>query len=49
MTAISENKSLAKMSLVALFGKLQEHELELTWSEQHEDVEKKHKNISLKT
>jgi len=48
VTTISEKKRLAKMSLVALFGKLQEHELELSQLEQHEEVEKKHKTISLK-
>lgn len=36
------------MSLAALFGKLQEHEIELARLEQHEEVVKKHKNISLK-
>ncbi|KAF1894405.1 hypothetical protein Lal_00027102 [Lupinus albus] len=37
------------MSLAALFGKLQEHELELSQFDQHEEQEKKKKkNISLK-
>ncbi|KAF1862464.1 hypothetical protein Lal_00026998 [Lupinus albus] len=37
------------MSLVALFGKMQEHELELSQLDQHEEQEKKKKkNISLK-
>ncbi|KAF1864711.1 hypothetical protein Lal_00032031 [Lupinus albus] len=48
VTAISKKKSLSKMSLAALFGKLQEHELELTQLDQHEEQEKKKKNISLK-
>ena len=48
VTAISEKKSLSNMSLAALFGKLQEHEIELARLEQHEEVVKKHKNISLK-
>ncbi|KAF1893088.1 hypothetical protein Lal_00011161 [Lupinus albus] len=48
VTSISEKKSLSKMSLAALFGKLQEHELELSQLDQHEELEKKKKNISLK-
>ncbi|KAF1895936.1 hypothetical protein Lal_00033941 [Lupinus albus] len=36
------------MSLAVLFGKLQEHELELSQLYQHEELEKKKKNISLK-
>ncbi|KAF1861405.1 hypothetical protein Lal_00025711 [Lupinus albus] len=46
VTAISEKKSHSKMSLAALFGKLQERELELSQLDQHEELEKK--NISLK-
>ncbi|KAF1866156.1 hypothetical protein Lal_00031460 [Lupinus albus] len=46
--SIFGKKSLSKMSLAALFGKLQEHELELSQLEQHEEQEKKKKNISLK-
>lgn len=49
VTAISEKKSLSKMSLSALFGKLQEHEIELGRLEQNESQEKKNKNIALKT
>ena len=49
VTAISEKKSLSKMSLSALFGKLQEHEIELGRLEQNESQEKKTKNIALKT
>lgn len=37
------------MSLVALFGKLQEHEIELGRQEKHEDQEKKPKSLALKT
>nr|UBX54589.1 transposon Pol polyprotein [Lupinus angustifolius] len=48
VTAISEKKSLSKMYLAALFGKLQEHELELSQLDPHEEQEKKKKNISLK-
>ncbi|KAF1864771.1 hypothetical protein Lal_00039944 [Lupinus albus] len=36
VTASSEKKSLSKMYLAALFGKLQEHELELSHLDQHE-------------
>ena len=36
------------MTLAALFGKLQEHELELGWLEQSEEHDKKKRNISLK-
>lgn len=48
VTAISEKKSLSNMSLATLFGKLQEHEIELARLEQHEEGVKKQKNISLK-
>ncbi|KAF1864587.1 hypothetical protein Lal_00039215 [Lupinus albus] len=48
VTAISEKKSLSKMSLPALFDKFQEHELELSQLDQHEEQEKKKKKISLK-
>ncbi|KAF1885856.1 hypothetical protein Lal_00042730, partial [Lupinus albus] len=36
------------MSLAALFGKLQEHELKLSQLDQYEELEKKKMNISLK-
>lgn len=36
------------MKLAALFGRLQEHGLKLGRLQQHEEQEKKHKNISLK-
>ncbi|KAF1877014.1 hypothetical protein Lal_00033567 [Lupinus albus] len=49
VTAISEKKRLSKMSLATLFGKLQEHELELGRLEQNEEIEKKHKSIALNT
>ncbi|KAF1885289.1 hypothetical protein Lal_00029178 [Lupinus albus] len=48
VTAISEKKSLSKISLAVLFGKLQEHELELSQLVYHEELEKKKKNISPK-
>lgn len=48
VTAISEKKSLSKMTSAALFGKLQEHELELGRLEEIEVKEKKNKSIALK-
>lgn len=49
VTTIREKKSLANLSISGLFGKLQEHELELERLTQTENKEKKHKNLSLKT
>ncbi|KAK2423291.1 rust resistance kinase Lr10 [Trifolium repens] len=49
VTAISEKKSLSKMTSAALFGKLQEHEIELGRLEKHEVQEKKNKSLALKT
>jgi len=49
VTAISESKDLSKMSTVALFGKLMEHELELRRFKEQEAVEKRAKGIALKT
>jgi hypothetical protein len=49
VTAISEKKSLSKMTSAALFGKLQEHEIELGRLEKHEVQEKKNKSFALKT
>lgn len=46
--AISEKKSLSKMSSATLFSKLQEHELELKRREMHEYQEKKPKCLDLK-
>jgi len=37
------------MSLATLFGKLQEHEMELLRLNQHEENDKKKKGITLKT
>ena len=48
VTAISEKKSLSKMTSAALFGKLQEHEMELGRLEKHEVQEKKNKSIALR-
>ena len=50
VTAITESRDLASMSLATLFGKLQEHELELSRLQQNEDHDnKRKKNIALKT
>ncbi|KAK2353731.1 gag-protease polyprotein [Trifolium repens] len=49
VTAISEKKSLSKMTSATLFGKLQEHEIELGRLEKHEVQEKKNKSLALKT
>jgi len=46
--AIAESKDMITMTLATLFGKLQEHELELTRLSQHEENDKKKKGISLK-
>ena len=46
--AISEKKSLSIMTSASLFGKLQEHELELGRLEKHDNQEKKSKGIALK-
>lgn len=41
VTAIAESKDLTNMSLATLFGKLQEHEMELMRLYQHEENDKK--------
>nr|KYP41110.1 hypothetical protein KK1_037535 [Cajanus cajan] len=46
--AIVESKNLSTMSLASLFGKLQEHEMELMRLSQNEDSDKKKKSIALK-
>lgn len=48
MTAIREKKSLANFPISGLFGKLQEHELELERLTQTDTKEKEHKNLSFK-
>ncbi|KAK2400748.1 gag-protease polyprotein [Trifolium repens] len=48
VTAISEKKSLSKMSSATLFRKLQEYETELGRLEKHENQDKKSKSIALK-
>ena len=47
-TTIAESRDLSNMSLATLFGKLQEHEMELLRLNQHEENDKKKKGIALK-
>ncbi|KAL5148756.1 hypothetical protein HKD37_13G035746 [Glycine soja] len=48
VTAISESKDLSSMSLATLFGKLQEHKMELQRLNQNEENDKKKRSIALK-
>ena len=48
VTAISESKDLSSMSLATLFGKLQEHEMELQRLNQNEETDKRKQSIALK-
>lgn len=48
ITIISKKKSISTMTSTSLFGKLQEHELELGRLEKHANQEKKSKGIALK-
>lgn len=48
VTVIQEKKSLANLLISGLFGKLQEHEIEIERLTLKETKEKKHKNLSLK-
>ena len=48
VTAISERKDLSSMSLATLFGKLEEHEMELQRLNQNEENDKKKRSIALK-
>jgi len=48
VTAITESQNLATMTMVALFGKVREHELELGRLNDEEDIGRK-KNIAFKT
>jgi len=48
VTAISESRDLSKLSTIALFGKLMEHELELKRLKEQEIVERKPKGLALK-
>ena len=47
VTAIAESRNLATMTLATLFGKLQEHELELNCLTETEEVDKKKKSLAL--
>jgi len=49
VTAIYESKDLSSMSLATLFGKLQEHEMELQWLNQNEETDKRKQSIALKS
>ena len=48
VTTIAKSKDLTNMSLSTLFGKLEEHEMELMRLNQHEENDKKNKGIELK-
>ncbi|KAF1885915.1 hypothetical protein Lal_00032247, partial [Lupinus albus] len=48
VTAIMESKDLYSMALATLFGKLQEHEMELGRLTLNEELDKRKKGISLK-
>jgi len=48
VTAIAESRDLTNMSLATLFGKLQEHEMELMRIHQHEEKYIKRKGIALR-
>ena len=47
-SSIAESKDLSSMSLATLFGKLQEHEMELQRLNQNEENDKKKRSIDLK-
>jgi len=47
-TVISESKDLTSMTVVALFGKLREHELEINRLDVQESEDKHNKGITLK-
>jgi len=48
VTAISETTDLTTLTTTTLFGKLREHELEMTRLKEMEIVEKKSKSLALK-
>ena len=48
VTTIVESRDVTNMSLATLFGKLQEHEMELMRLHQHEENDKKRKGIALR-
>jgi len=49
VTAISETRDLTTLTTATLFGKLREHELEMTRLKEIENVEKKSRSLALKT
>jgi len=49
VTTISETKDLTTLTITTLFGKLREHELEMTRLKEMETVEKKSRSLALKT
>jgi len=49
VTAISETKDLTILTTATLFGKLREHELEMTRLKEMETIEKKSRSLALKT
>ena len=49
MTTISETRDLTTLTTTTLFGKLREHELEMTRVKEMEYAEKKTKNLALKS
>jgi len=49
VTAISETRDLTTLTTTALFGKLREHEMEMTRLKEMESAEKKSKSLTLKS
>ena len=49
MTAFSETRDLTTLTTVVLFGKLREHELEMTRLKEMESAEKKSRSLALKS
>jgi len=49
VTVISETRDLTTLTTITLFGKLREHELEMTRLKEIENVEKKCRSLALKT
>jgi len=49
VTAISETRDLTTLTTATLFGKLREHELEMTRLKEMETVEEKNRSLALKT
>jgi len=49
VTAISETKDLTTLTIAVLFGKLRQHELEMTRLNEMESAEKKSRSLALKS